>query len=149
LRKEEKGRWGMSARVLVVEDDRFIREVVATALGVEGYSVDVAEDGEQAWNYLSRHSPQLVVLDLALPSMDGLTVCRKLRAREALTHTPVLVVSALTGRSTVRAALEAGADAFLDKPFDLADLIAKVQALIAAGQAVVSEQARTSTTASR
>ncbi len=120
----------MPDRILVVEDDRFIREIVATALTVEGYSVDVAEDGEQAWRYLSSQQPELVVLDIALPVIDGLTICRKLRARDDSGRTPVLVVSALTNRSIVRAALEAGADDFLDKPFDLSDLVGKVQALL-------------------
>ncbi len=120
----------MLARILVVEDDRFIREIVATTLSAEGYAVDVTEDGAKAWDYLAQHKPELVVLDLALPYMDGITLCRKLRATPGGATVPVLVVSASSGRAVIQAALEAGADDFLDKPFDLADLAGRVQRLI-------------------
>ena len=139
----------MLERILVVEDDRFIREVVTTALTVEGYVVDVAEDGDQAWRYLSSQKPELIVLDLALPRMDGLTICRNLRAREDSAHTPVLVVSAMTGRSVVQAALDAGANDFLDKPFDLGDLLERVEALIAAGRARRPDKAQAKATTDR
>ena len=118
------------ARILVVEDDLPIQEIIVSALGYEGYSVDVVEDGAQAWDYLLSHDPDLVVLDLALPRMDGITLCRKLRANPPTRLLPVLVVSASGGESVVRSALDAGASAFLDKPFDLGDLVEQVLNLV-------------------
>ncbi len=121
-------------RVLVVEDDRLIREVIATTLADEGYSVDVVEDGAQAWAYLAERRPHLVVLDLALPRLDGLTLCRRLRSQPATAGLPVLVVSAMTGSATVQSAFDAGADAFLDKPFDLSELLDQVRTLAGGGE---------------
>ncbi len=122
---------GTAQRILVVEDDRLIREVIATTLAGEGYNVDVAVDGAQAWDYLAERQPHLVVLDLALPRLDGLALCRRLRSQPATAKLPVLVVSAMTGSATVQSAFDAGADAFLDKPFDLAEFLEQVRALAA------------------
>lgn len=120
----------MLARILVVEDDPFIREVIATALGEEGFPVDVVEDGARAWRYLASHRPSMAIVDIALPGMDGLTLCRELRARETDDHLPVIMVSAMTSPSVVKAARDAGADLFLDKPFDLGDLLSYVHELL-------------------
>lgn len=120
----------MTARILVVEDDRFIREVVAIALRADGFAVDVVEDGDRACHYLAERSPALVVLDLALPFIDGFAICRRMRAVPRLARVPVLATSAAPGERTAAAALEAGADAFLHKPFDLGDLIDCVRRLL-------------------
>lgn len=120
----------MDSKILVVEDDCFIREVIETTLTDEGYSVDTAADGMLAWEYLTRSRPDLVVLDLALPRMDGLTICKKMRADQRLRTVPVLIASAMTSRSVIRAAIDAGANGFLDKPFDLCDFVDNVQRLL-------------------
>jgi two-component system, OmpR family, response regulator MprA len=134
----------MHARILVVEDDRFIREVVAIALRAEGYEVDLAEDGDRGWRYLAERSPSLVILDLALPYVDGLTICRRLRATPRQTHIPVLVVSAVPNDGAARVALDAGADAFLHKPFDLAELVELVRRLIGPPEDSADASARAS-----
>lgn len=113
----------MPARVLVVEDDRFIREVVAIALRADGYVVDAVEDGDMACRYLAEKCPSAVVLDLALPYVDGLTICRQLRATPCSAMLPILITSAAPGDDVARTALAAGANAFLHKPFDLGELI--------------------------
>jgi DNA-binding response OmpR family regulator len=121
----------MAARILVVEDDCLIREVLEMALLGEGYVVETVGDGISAIEYLSTETPDLVVLDLALPLVDGFQVCQVIRRQSATTSVPVLVVSALASSSAIRAAYRAGADAYLDKPFDLSEFLANVQALLA------------------
>lgn len=120
----------MAARILVVEDDCLIREVLEMALRGEGYTVDTAGDGVSVVEYLSTETPDLVVLDLALPLIDGFQVCQVIRRQSATASVPILVVSALASASAIRAAYRAGADVYLDKPFDLSDLLANVQALL-------------------
>ena len=123
----------MAARILVVEDDSLIREVLEMALLGEGYIVDTAGDGVSAVEYLSSETPDLVVLDLALPLIDGFQVCQVIRRQSATASVPVLVVSALASTSAIRAAYRAGADAYLDKPFDLSEFLANVQSLLESG----------------
>jgi two-component system response regulator MprA len=114
--------------VLVVDDDRGVREAVDRALRVAGFETDLATDGLQALAAIGRRPPDAVVLDVMMPAMDGLAVCRRLRT--AGDRTPVLL---LTARDAVRDrvhGLEAGADDYLPKPFDLDELLARLRALI-------------------
>ena len=114
--------------VLVVDDDRGVREAVDRALRVAGFETDLAADGLQALAAIGRRPPDAVVLDVMMPAMDGLAVCRRLRT--AGDRTPVLL---LTARDAVRDrvhGLEAGADDYLPKPFDLDELLARLRALI-------------------
>ncbi len=120
----------MAARILVVEDDTLIREVLEMALLGEGYVVDTAGDGISAVEYLSTETPDLVVLDLALPLIDGFQVCQVIRRQSATASVPVLVVSALASATAIRAAYRAGADVYLDKPFDLSEFLANVETLL-------------------
>jgi two-component system, OmpR family, response regulator RpaA len=120
----------MSARILVVEDDYLIREVIRTALQDEGYDVEVAEDGAIAMQYISSHAPDLVVLDLALPVISGLRVCEAIRSQASTAKVPILVVSAMASVSAVRSAYRAGANVYLDKPFDLSVLLDNVETLL-------------------
>jgi two-component system response regulator MprA len=114
--------------VLVADDDRGVREAVDRALRVAGFETDLAADGLQALAAIGRRPPDAVVLDVMMPAMDGLAVCRRLRT--AGDRTPVLL---LTARDAVRDrvhGLEAGADDYLPKPFDLDELLARLRALI-------------------
>lgn len=131
----------MPMRVLVVEDDRFIREVIALVLRAETFDVDVAEDGEIALRYLSERVPSLVILDLALPCVDGLTILRKLRANPLTSRVPVLVASAVPNESVATVALEAGANVFLHKPFDVSDLVRIAHRLVEPADTSVSAPA--------
>lgn len=117
-----------AARLLVVEDDDTIRETVAEALEMEGYGVTAATNGRSAWDLLSRDSYDLVVLDLMLPGINGLDLCRQLRQ----TSSPplILVVSARDTETDRVLGLEVGADDYLIKPFGMRELVARCRALL-------------------
>ncbi|WP_353944767.1 response regulator transcription factor [Streptomyces sp. HUAS MG91] len=112
------------ARILVVDDDPEVRSAVEDALTVEGYRVTAAADGQRALTALARSEPDAVVLDVMMPVLDGLAVCRRMRA------TPVLVLTALDSVSERVDGLDAGADDYLVKPFALDELTARVRALL-------------------
>jgi two-component system, OmpR family, response regulator MprA len=114
--------------VLVVEDDRAVRDSLERALRLEGYLVDVVPDGLAALETIPRLRPDAVVLDLLLPFLDGLSVCRKLR--ENGNKTPILVLTARAEVSDRVAGLDAGADDYLAKPFALEELLARLRALL-------------------
>jgi two-component system response regulator MprA len=117
----------MSPRVLVVDDDPSILRMLARSLTAEGHDVEAAHDGGAALAAVERRAPEAVVLDVAMPDMDGLAVCRRLRDR-GLTAPVVL----LTARDTVAdrvAGLEAGADDYLVKPFAVEELLARLAAI--------------------
>lgn len=118
----------MSGKVLVVDDDRAIRESLARALELEGYEVTLAPDGAAALATIRADRPDAAIVDLMMPNLDGLTLCRVLRAeRDRL---PILMLTARTETSDRVAGLDAGADDYLPKPFDLAELLARVRALL-------------------
>jgi DNA-binding response OmpR family regulator len=113
-------------RILVVEDEEDIAEGVRARLASEGYQVDVAHDGPDAIRSAAGERPDLVVLDLMLPGMDGLEVCRELQ-RES--WVPVLMLTARTDESDKVAGLAVGADDYMTKPFSLRELAARVRAI--------------------
>lgn len=117
----------MMARVLVVDDEVQIRHAVRRALQARGYEVALAADGEQGLAEAEDRSPDLIVLDLNLPGMDGLEVCRRLRAWTAI---PILVLSVREDESDKVTALDLGADDYLTKPFGVDELLARVRALL-------------------
>src|SRR5688500_17696273 len=118
-------------RVLLAEDDPAISEPLARALRREGYEVTVRADGREALEAARAEAPDLVVLDLGLPTMDGLEVCRRLRGEG---HTvPVIVLTARADEVDTVVGLDAGADDYVTKPFRLAELLARVRALLRRG----------------
>src|SRR3954451_10062976 len=119
-------------RILVVEDDTVLAAAVTRALTQATYTVDLVEDGEDANRALSVHDYDLVLLDLALPKLDGLSVLRRLRDRRS--HVPVMI---LTARDTLEdrvVGLDVGPDVYMTKPFDLLEFEARDRALIRRGQ---------------
>ena len=119
-------------RILIVEDDAVLAAALTRALNQAAYTVDFVDTGERANEALSGHTYDLVVLDIALPKLDGLTVLRRLRDRQV--HVPVLI---LTARDTLEdrvIGLDSGADDYMTKPFDLPEFEARVRALIRRGQ---------------
>jgi two-component system response regulator MprA len=118
----------MPARVVVVDDDEALRGAVRRALRLEGFDVEVAGDGAEALAQLAGLSADLLVLDVLMPVLDGVTVCRRLR--EAGDRTPILMLTARDAVSDRVAGLEAGADDYLTKPFALEELLARVKALL-------------------
>ena len=117
-----------SARVLVVDDQPAVRESLERAMRLEGYSVSTAGDGREALHQLAEQTFDLIVLDVAMPHVDGLEACRRLRA--AGDHSPVLMLTARDSISDRVAGLDAGADDYLVKPFALAELRARARALL-------------------
>ncbi|MFF9895098.1 response regulator transcription factor [Streptomyces longispororuber] len=115
-------------KVLVVDDDPEVRAAVEDALTVAGHRVRGAADGQQALTAVARWEPDLVVLDVMMPVLDGLAVCRRLRA--VGDRVPVLVLTALDAVSDRVDGLDAGADDYLVKPFALDELVARVRALL-------------------
>jgi two-component system response regulator MprA len=114
--------------VLVVDDEPTIRTSLRRALGLERYAVELAEDGEQALTRLAEAPVDAVVLDLAMPGIDGIEVCRRLRG--AGDRTPVLILTARDAVSDRVGGLDAGADDYLVKPFALVELKARLRALL-------------------
>jgi len=115
-------------RILLVDDDPGIRLSIRRALEFEGHEVRTAEDGVLALEAIAQETPDLVVLDVTMPRLDGLGVCRRLRTDG--NDVPILVLTARQGVSDRVAGLDAGADDYLAKPFALEELLARVRALL-------------------
>ncbi|GAA1838696.1 response regulator transcription factor [Pseudonocardia ailaonensis] len=118
----------MPNRVLIADDDRAIRESLARALELEGYRVDTVDDGVQALTRARRDPFDALVLDVMMPDVDGLGVCRVLRAEGD--RTPILMLTARVETADRVAGLDAGADDYLPKPFELDELLARLRALL-------------------
>jgi two-component system response regulator MprA len=122
----------MPGKVLVADDDRAIRTSLARALELEGYDVVAVPDGAAALDAARQSPPDVLVLDVMMPGVDGLTVCRVLRAERD--RTPILMLTARTETSDRVAGLDAGADDYLPKPFELDELLARLRALLRRAQ---------------
>ena len=116
------------SHVLVVDDDKSVRESLVRALELEGYAVRSASDGAKALDAIKAEQPDVVVLDVMMPAVDGLTVCRVLRAEK--NKVPILMLTARTETSDRVQGLDAGADDYLPKPFALEELLARLRALL-------------------
>jgi two-component system response regulator MprA len=114
--------------VLLVDDDARIRRMLERTLAAEGYDVSVAADGGAALVQVERSLPDLIVLDVAMPGLDGLAVTRRLRAKRL--PVPILLLTARDALAERVAGLDAGADDYLVKPFEIAELTARVRALL-------------------
>jgi phosphate regulon transcriptional regulator PhoB len=121
---------GERRKVLVIEDERDIRELVRVNLEAEGFSVLEAADGELGLALVRRERPAAVILDLMLPGLGGLEVCRRIRADEATSRVPVVVLTARSAEADKVVGLEIGADDYVTKPFSPRELTARVKALL-------------------
>src|SRR5437763_9434238 len=115
-------------RILVVDDNEINRDIIATRLQSHGYATLQAADGEQALAAVNEHRPDLVLLDVMMPNLDGIEACRRLKTDDAFL--PVILVTARTDTKDVVAGLDAGADEYLTKPIDQAALVARVRSVL-------------------
>ncbi len=130
------------ARILVVEDDPAVRNLVSTALGMHGYDIEQAECGMKAIIEAASHNPDLIMLDLGLPDIDGVEVIAKIRSWSPV---PIIVISARTEDADKIGALDAGADDYLTKPFSVEELLARVRASLRRSHMVTADAADSST----
>ena len=121
-------------KIVIAEDDDAIAFMVNMALGDAGFLCLRARDGDEALKLVKAHDPDLLVLDVMMPKMDGLEVARRLKADVMWSRTPILMLTALAGVDNQVQGLEAGADAYMSKPFDLREMGARVKALIRAAR---------------
>jgi len=113
--------------VLIVDDEPDLRSVLRFGLEAESFEVLEAADGEEGLRLACDSLPDLIVLDLMLPRMDGYKVCRALKFDDRYRHIPVIILSARSGETDRRLAMELGADVFVTKPYDMKDLVARIR----------------------
>jgi two-component system alkaline phosphatase synthesis response regulator PhoP len=128
----------MPTRILIVEDDPDIADLVARYLDKAGFTTERAASGREALQAIGARPPELVVLDLMLPQVDGLEVCRLLRANEATAALPIIMLTARAEESERIVGLELGADDYVAKPFSPNELVARVRALLRRAHRVAS-----------
>lgn len=129
----------MSARILVVDDDRALAEMLGMVLEGEGFISEHSADGAEAIETFRRMNPDLVLLDVMLPSLSGVEVCESIRAESGV---PIIMLTARTDTTDVVRGLEAGADDYVVKPFNPAELVARIRARLREPQHSVSEVLR-------
>jgi DNA-binding response OmpR family regulator len=116
------------AKILVVDDEADLVSVLRFGLQVEGFTVIDAGDGEAGLRRAREERPDLIVLDLMLPKLDGYEVCRALKFDERYRGIPIIILSARSGEADRRLAHDMGADAFMTKPYDMRDLVGRIRA---------------------
>ncbi|OHA47765.1 MAG: hypothetical protein A2806_01540 [Candidatus Terrybacteria bacterium RIFCSPHIGHO2_01_FULL_48_17] len=128
-RKEGKG--GANTLVLVVEDDKFLRDLMVQKLKREGFAVDEAMDGEEALKHAKEITPSIILLDLILPGIDGFEVLRQLKAEAKNANVPVIILSNLGQREDIEKGMSLGAADFLIKAhFTPGEIVAKVKSIV-------------------
>lgn len=119
-------------RILLVEDDRQLATSLVEVLMMQHYAVDLVRDGESAWDKTHGYTYDLILLDVTLPNLDGVTLCQRLRDRGCTV--PILMLTARDTTLDKVVGLDAGADAYMYKPFDVQELLAQIRALLRRGQ---------------
>jgi DNA-binding response OmpR family regulator len=125
---------GRCRKVLVVDDDPGMRELITTILATEDATICSAIDGKDAVLKTISEKPDLILLDIRMPKLSGLTVCKAIRAGVETRNTPVIVVTALTATGRLEECMEAGADDFVGKPFQARELLIRVRAMFRTAQ---------------
>lgn len=114
-------------RILIVDDEPDLRSVLRFGLEAEKFEVLEAADGEAGLQAAREQAPDLIVLDLMLPRVDGYKVCRALKFDDRYRHIPVIILSARSGETDRRLAMDLGADAYVTKPYDMKDLVGRIR----------------------
>ena len=123
-----------SGKILVVDDEIYIVHILDFSLGMEGYEVFTALDGEQALERLKSDKPDLIVLDIMMPKLDGYEVCRTIKTNPETQHIPVILLSAKGRNVDQKMGFDVGADAYITKPFSPRKLVERINQLL--GQAI-------------
>src|SRR5436305_271685 len=118
------------AKILVVDDNGANRDILDARLRAHGYDILQAADGEEALSATHKHLPDLILLDIMMPKIDGIEVCRRIKSDPTLPFTPIILVTAKSDGKDVVAGLEAGADEYLTKPLDQPALVARVKSVL-------------------
>ena len=116
--------------ILIIEDEQTLVNNLADKLRAEGYEVSIAMDGETGWNKVRAEKPRLVLLDIMLPGLDGLSLCRMIRNESTINRTPIIMLTARGTEVDKIVGLESGADDYIVKPFGLGELLARVRAIL-------------------
>jgi two-component system alkaline phosphatase synthesis response regulator PhoP len=124
-------------RILVVDDEVYIVHILDFSLGMEGYEVVTALDGEQALEKVAQQKPDLIVLDIMMPKLDGYETCKALKSRDETKHIPVILLSAKGRNVDQKTGFEVGADDYITKPFSPRKLVERINAIL--GQANSSD----------
>ncbi len=119
-----------TAKILIAEDQEDLRNMIAQTLRLSGYEVVAAEDGERAYQEAKSTQPDLIILDYELPRLNGRQVCKRLKALDTFSETPIVIISSYGNPRYMEASLEAGAQEFIRKPFELNQLIDRVDMLL-------------------
>ena len=130
----------MARRILIVEDDDTIAGAIADRLRAEGFNVDLATTGEAALAHAAVFTPTAVILDLGLPGLDGLEVCRRLQRDR---HLPIIMLTARDSEADLLTGLAVGADDYLTKPFSMRELVARLNAVLRRSRATAAETTQT------
>lgn len=120
----------MGKRILVVDDETYIVNILDFTLGSEGFEVLSAHNGEEALKMILDEAPDLIVLDVMMPRIDGIEVCRAIKAKEETSHTPVILLTAKDRDADKERGLDAGADRYMTKPFSPSKLVEEIRALL-------------------
>ncbi len=126
----------MPKNVLLVDDDEMLRKMMNVLLARQGFDVITAEDGPSTLEHLKTHIPDIILLDVMMPGIDGFTVCREIRANHATARIPIIMLTALDSVENKVKGFEAGADDYLAKPCDTAELVARINVLIRRAEAI-------------
>jgi two-component system response regulator MprA len=121
------GRNTVAVKVMVVDDEPAVRTALDRALRLEGYDVELAGNGSEALRRLTVSTPDAIVLDVLMPEVDGLELCRRIRKHKQSKYTYVIIITALIGKKDYLEGMEAGADDFVTKPFDPDELKARLR----------------------
>src|SRR6187397_893158 len=117
-------------RILIVDDNETNRDILMARLGPQGYELSQAADGEEALAAAKEQLPDLILLDIMMPKLDGIEVCRRIKGDAAMPFTPIILCTAKADSKDVVAGLEAGADEYLTKPIDQMALVARVKSVL-------------------
>ncbi|MCB4791035.1 MAG: response regulator [Elusimicrobia bacterium] len=118
------------AKLLIVEDERSVSELLRLRLTASGHKITLADNGEEGWEKVQSQKPDLVILDIGIPLLNGIDLCRLIKNSEQLKKTPIIM---LTSRKTLgdwEKGLDAGADAYLNKPYNMNELIENIEKLL-------------------